>query len=59
VAIYLNWILFGSGVAYFAYRGFYAAAVAWVVFLPLAMWAYIRVFPSISQALAESRHLRP
>jgi hypothetical protein len=50
-AIYLSWILLGGGVAYFAYRGSYAAAVAWVVFLPLAMWAYIRVFPSISQAL--------
>jgi|ERR1035441_33078 glutaredoxin len=50
-AIYLNWILLGSGVAYLAYRGFYAVAVAWVVFLPLAIWAYIRVFPSISQAM--------
>lgn len=50
-AIYLNWVLLGGGVAYLVYRGFYAAAVAWVVFLPLVMWAYIRVFPSISQAM--------
>ena len=50
-AIYLNWILLGAGVAYLAHRGLYVAAVLWIVFLPLAVWVYIRVFPTISQAL--------
>jgi glutaredoxin len=50
-AIYLNWILLGAGVAYLAHRGLYVAAVLWIVLLPLAMWVYIRVFPTISQAM--------
>jgi glutaredoxin len=49
--IYLNWLLLAGGVAVLAWKGLYVAAIAFVALLPLAMWAYIRVFPSISRAI--------
>lgn len=49
--IYLNWLLLAGGVTVLAWKGLYLAAIAFVVLLPLAMWTYIRVFPSISRAM--------
>lgn len=50
-AIYLNWALLIGGLIFFLYKGSYAIAAVWVIALPLAMWGYIRVFPSISKAM--------
>lgn len=50
-AIYCNWILLVGGVGYLLFTHRYAFAIAWLVVLPLALWGYIRVFPSISQAM--------
>lgn len=50
-AIYLNWLLLLGGLAYLLLTHRYAIAIAWVVFLPLALWTYIRTFPSISQVM--------
>jgi len=51
VAIYLNWVILAGGMAYLLYRGFYGMALAWLVLVPLGMRMYVRVFPSISQAM--------
>jgi glutaredoxin len=50
-AIYLNWLVLVAGLSYLLLTHHYGFAIAWLVALPLAMWAYFRVFPSISQAM--------
>jgi glutaredoxin len=50
-AIYLNWLVLVSGVGYLLFSHHYGFAIVWLIALPLAMWAYFRVFPSISQAM--------
>jgi glutaredoxin len=50
-AIYLNWLLLVGGVGYLLFTHRYSFAIAWLIALPLVLWAYIRVFPSISQAM--------
>lgn len=54
-AIYLNWIVLAAGLIFLLYRHVYWFALAWIVAIPLAMWGYIRVFPSISQAMGYGR----
>jgi len=49
--IYLNWLFLVGGVVFLAWKGLYLVAIGWVAFLPLGMWAYIRIFPSISRAM--------
>lgn len=51
VAIYLNWLLLVGGVGCLLYIGRYGFAMAWLIFVPLVLWLYIRVFPSISQSM--------
>lgn len=51
VVIYLNWLLLVGGVAFLLFTGRYAFAITWLVIVPLALWSYIRIFPSISQAM--------
>jgi hypothetical protein len=53
--IYLNWVLLVGGLIYFVLEHLYILAVAWVLLLPLAMWGYIRAFPSISQMMGYGR----
>ena len=50
-AIYLNWLVLVAGLSYLLFTHRYGFAIAWLVALPLAMWVYFRVFPSISQAM--------
>ena len=54
-AIYLNWLVLVSGVGYLLFTHHYGFAIAWLIALPLGMWAYFRVFPSISQAMGTAR----
>lgn len=49
--IYLNWLLLAGGVGYLLFRHRYAFAIAWLIVLPLALYAYIRIFPAISQTM--------
>lgn len=51
VAIYLNWFLLLGGITYLLFQHRYEFAVAWLILLPLAIWAYIQIFPSISHVL--------
>jgi glutaredoxin len=53
--IYLNWVVLVGGLGFLVFKGFYVLALLWLVLLPLAMWAYIRVFPSISQLMGYGR----
>lgn len=55
VWIYLTWVLYLAGMAFFALRRDYVAVLTWLVGLPLGLWAYIRVFPAISQYLGYGR----
>src|ERR1019366_129826 len=50
-AIYLNWLILVGGVGYLLFTHHYGFAITWLMALPLAIWAYLRVFPSISQAM--------
>ena len=50
-AIYLNWLVLVSGVGYLLLTHRYGFAIVWLIALPLTMWGYFRVFPSISQAM--------
>ena len=54
-AIYLNWILLVGGVSYLLITHHLAFAIAWLIALPVVMWAYIRLFPSISQTMGYGR----
>jgi glutaredoxin len=53
--IYLNWLVLAGGLGFFVIKGHYGLALLWLVLVPLAMWAYIRVFPSISQVMGYGR----
>jgi len=53
--IYLNWIVLAGGLAFFVIKGRYGFALLWLALIPLAMWAYVRVFPSISQLMGYGR----
>jgi glutaredoxin len=53
--IYLNWIVLVGGLAFFVFKGFYVFALVWLALIPLAMWVYIRVFPSISGLMGYGR----
>jgi glutaredoxin len=53
--IYLNWIVLAGGLVFLVFRGSYVLALAWLLLIPLAMWAYIRIFPSISQLMGYGR----
>jgi glutaredoxin len=53
--IYLNWIVLAGGLGFFIFKGSYVLALAWLALVPLAIWAYIRVFPSLSQFLGYGR----
>ena len=47
--IYLNWAVFAAGLILLGLKGQWPLFVVWLVVLPIAGWAYIRVFPSISR----------
>ena len=51
VAIYLNWLVLLGGLALLLFAHHFALAIGWFITLPLAMWAYIRIFPSISRSM--------
>ncbi|MEE9132141.1 MAG: glutaredoxin family protein [Gemmatimonadota bacterium] len=53
--LYLTWAFYGAGFVYLALGGEYIVALAWVVFVPLVLWAYVRVFPGISHYLGYGR----
>ncbi len=53
--IYLSWALLIGGLAFFLLTGRYGFAVAWVVAVPLAGWAYVRTFPRTSRFLGYGR----
>ena len=53
--IYLNWIVLAGGLGFLIFKGLYVFALLWLALLPLAMWAYIRVFPSVSQLMGYGR----
>jgi glutaredoxin len=53
--IYITWAILVAGLVFFVLRGDYAFAGLWLVVAPLALWAYIRFFPSISRYLGYGR----
>ena len=53
--IYLNWLLLAGGLLFFVIKGHYGFALLWLVLIPLGMWVYIRVFPSISPLMGYGR----
>jgi glutaredoxin len=50
-AIYLNWLVLVGGFGYLLFTRHFGLAVAALAALPLGMAIYIRVFPSIAQAM--------
>jgi glutaredoxin len=54
-AIYLNWAVFLGGAGFLLFKRHYAFALLWLLLAPLGAWLYIRIFPSISQALGYGR----
>ncbi len=46
--LYMTWVFYLGGFAYLAFRGGVVLAAAWLLALPAALWAYVRVFPHIS-----------
>ena len=53
--IYLNWIVLVGGLGLLLLEGYYVFALLWLALIPLAMWVYVRVFPSISQVMGYGR----
>ena len=53
--IYLNWVVLAGGLALLLLKGYYVFALLWLVLIPLAMWVYVRIFPSISQVMGYGR----
>lgn len=53
--LYLTWVLYAAVTAYLALRGDYVRAVVWLVAFPPALWAYVRLFPRISEYMGYGR----
>lgn len=53
--LYVTWLLYLAGLIFFPVVGDYIAAVAWLVALPAALWAYVRLFPHICEYLGYGR----
>ena len=53
--LYLTWALYLVGLVYFPLSGEWVVAAAWLVALPLGLWAYVRAFPKVSQYLGYGR----
>lgn len=53
--IYLNWVVLAGGFAFLVFKGLHLFALAWLVVVPLAIWGYTRVFPSMSQIIGYGR----
>ena len=53
--LYLTWALYLAGLIYFPIGGELLLAGTWLFAFPLALWGYVRVFPSISQFLGYGR----
>lgn len=53
--IYLSWVLLVGGLIFFIFEHRFLLALGWVLLLPLAMWGYIRAFPSLSQMMGYGR----
>ena len=49
--IYFSWAIYIGGAAYLLHSGRWPMAIAWLVFAPIAQWAYLRVFPKVSRAM--------
>jgi hypothetical protein len=49
--IWLSWLLYLGGLAWFVWHHQWIAAVFWLFVAPLAQWFYIRRFPRISAAM--------
>jgi len=49
--IWLSWLLYLGGLAWFVWHHQWIAAVFWLFVAPLAQWFYIRRFPRISAAV--------
>ncbi len=47
--VYGSWVILLGGLAFYVIKGEYVQAVFWVVFILLALWAYVRFFPKISR----------
>jgi len=55
VFLYMTWAFYLAGLVYLPIRGQYGFAVLWAIAVPVAVWAYVRVFPRISQYLGYGR----
>lgn len=53
--LYLTWILYLGGLGYLLLQGELAFGAVWLVVFPLALWAYVSVFPGISHWLGYGR----
>lgn len=53
--LYLTWVFYVVVAAYLALGGDYLGAVIWLAGFPLALWAYVRLFPRISEYLGYGR----
>lgn len=53
--IRLTWLVYLGGMVALPLRGDLPAALVWLFALPLAVWAYVRVFPRISPFLGYGR----
>ncbi len=53
--IYFNWILYAGGEVFLLYKGMYILAVVWLLFMPLALAGYVRVFPKLSTLMGYGR----
>jgi glutaredoxin len=49
--LYLSWAIYAGGLIFYALQKEFVPALVWLVVLPLAWWAYIRVFPALSRFL--------
>lgn len=54
-AIYLNWVFLAGGFGFLLVKGHYLWALGWLAIMSLALWLYIRAFPSIAQAMGYGR----
>jgi glutaredoxin len=53
--VYLTWLVYEVGLAYFPLKGEFQLTVAWLVGFPLALWGYMRVFPRLAPFLGYGR----
>ena len=55
INVYSTWVMYVAGIAGTLYFHKWALAAYWIIFVPVGLWVYVRLFPRISAHVGYGR----